>query len=150
MNIAFKPFRVVISVAAVLGFILLVVPAACASDALVEASPSASEKILQDLLYVNRVAVPKTIRLGQPLVIKVAGSLPDAAWRLHHLDTVRKGDLITVVPIGIRPVSIMAAQVLRPYEADTHITGLAAGTYQVLIRGRGKNIRQQVIVLRRP
>jgi inhibitor of cysteine peptidase len=86
---------------------------------------------------VDSVEVQIRESLPVQVSVNVKGNLPDACTQINVINTLRDGNTFNVDISTTRPVEVLCAQVLTPFEENVSldVKGLNKGTYTVNVNG---------------
>lgn len=100
-----------------------------------------------DLLYVDSISAPETVKARYPIPVKIRGEFPDPAWKWERNEIVKGDREVTVSVYGKRDPKKIAAQVLMPFELQLNLDGATPGPYTIIAIGRNSSASTQVEIL---
>lgn len=118
---------------------LLVASACAAADLEAGKGGDLGELVLAE---VSEVSVPERIQVGEALPIIVRGTHPDGCTTFERFETERSGERIALTAWAYRPLGPCATPG-APFEAQTTLTGLEAGVYEIRVND---TLRTTVVV----
>ncbi len=98
-------------------------------------------------LYLDSVAGPATVSVGQLAVYTIHGHKPDPAWVVDAPAIQRSGSVVTVDVIGHRANKRMAIQMLTPFTTTATLSELPFGSFTVRFKGRQQTLERSLSVL---
>ncbi len=84
-------------------------------------------------VFVDNVQSAQTINASENLTIEVSGNLPSPAHSLKGFDVKVDGKFIEITPVTEFNSSVMAAQVLVPFQKTVTVENLKPGKYKVKV-----------------
>lgn len=98
-------------------------------------SPNQQDKTFTTYGYVDRIEAPDRVKVNQPVVIQVSGSLPQAGLTFHGLELVEnpKAKTILIKAVATGEKDKAYADMLSPYTATASYTPKVVGIYQFTV-----------------
>ncbi len=81
---------------------------------------------------IENISAPEVISEGEVLKIIVQGHFSNKSWNLDEAIADVKNQNITIMVIGKKKTGVMAAQVLKPFEAVIEVKKLKKGKYKII------------------
>lgn len=100
-----------------------------------------------DLLYVDSINAPQTVKAHKPIPVKIRGEFPDPAWKWERNEIVKGDRSITVSVYGKRDPKKIAVQMLVPFELQLNLDGTTPGPLTIIAQGRNSSASTKVDVL---
>ncbi len=91
-------------------------------------------------IYVDTVEPTRPSFTAEQLSLRIKGNLPSPAYKFDRFEVKVKGREIAIRPLATIDTSVMAAQVLVPFEQVCEVENVKPGSYEVKVYGRGGNV----------
>jgi hypothetical protein len=99
-----------------------------------------------DLLYVDEIEAPTKAKAGEDVVVTIHGNAPDPSWHWDRNDVALAHATVTIDVIGRKASDGPVAMVLVPFTTTATLSGLPAGTWDLVVRGRQRAISRPLEV----
>lgn len=102
--------------------------------------PVSRNMSMSQKIYVDEVPTSQIQSDAENLNVRITGNLPSPAYTFDRFDIKVKKKTIKITPLASYDASVLAAQMLVPFDKVCKVENLEPGTYEIVIVARSDRI----------